>query len=68
MIISPYAQAQIGTLEAEQPGVMAALAEFTANMRQAQHAVNEGRYRSIADALEAITRGAAGVAAGIRTR
>ena len=55
VIISPSMQAQVDAMEAEQPGVKAALVEFTANLRQAQHAVNEGRYESLADALEAIT-------------
>lgn len=33
----------------------AAMREMFANMRQAQHAVDEGRYPTFEDALEAIT-------------
>ena len=50
--IDPVALAQ---LETAPPEIQAKAREIIANLRQAVQAVNEGRYKSVEDAMEAIT-------------
>lgn len=46
---------QVKDTMAEDPELAAALRELFANMRQAMQSVKEGRYKSLDDAMEAIT-------------
>lgn len=43
------------SLEAAPPAVQAKAREMVANLRQAVQAVNDGRYETVEDAIEAIT-------------
>ncbi len=46
---------QVKEAMAGDPALSAALTELFANMRQAQHAIDEGRYATFDDAMAAIT-------------
>lgn len=46
---------QVKEAMAKDPELAAALRELFANMRQAMQSVKEGRYKSLDDAMEAIT-------------
>jgi len=45
----------LASLEAAPPKVQAKAREMVANLRQAVQAVNDGRYETVEDAMEAIT-------------
>lgn len=53
--VAPEAQAQLDKLIRDDPEFAAEFREFSANMRQAMHAWQTGRYPSFEDAMEAIT-------------
>lgn len=55
VIIAPEAQAQIDALTAKDPGLADSIRETLANMHQAAQAVQDGRYATFEDAMEAIS-------------
>lgn len=55
IVFSPAAAAQLAQIATCDPAAGEKIKEMLANMRQAHQAVQEGRYASFEDALEAIT-------------